>query len=210
MYPGGLGYAVRPPLAACCWQGLRSEYSMRNYYSRITEGACIMPVLEKFSLKGKKVLVTGGVAKYGQSISEGVAEAGATTIIASRSEEKRQAVIDGLTKSGYEAHSYYLDLGKEETIAQLHKDITERFGALDVLINAAVLRPCKGYNCSLAIAGLFPLIWVAAETTGTSTPSKNSLSLRGLLGTRAPYLRPQHRKHDPARQARPLHSAGRL
>lgn len=107
-----------------------------------------MPVLEKFSLKGKKVLVTGGVAKYGQSISEGIAEAGATTIIASRSEEKRQVVVDSLTKSGYEAHSYYLDLGKEETITQLHKDITERFGAVDVLINAAVLRPCKGYNCS--------------------------------------------------------------
>ena len=107
-----------------------------------------MPVLEKFSLKGKKVLVTGGVAMYGQSVSEAVAEAGATTIIASRSEEKRQKVVDSLSKSGYEAHHLYLDLGKEETITKLHKDITEQFGALDVLINAAVLRPCESYNCT--------------------------------------------------------------
>ena len=107
-----------------------------------------MTVLDRFSLKGKKVLVTGGVAMYGQSVSEGVAEAGATTIIASRSEEKRQKVVDSLSKGGYEAHHFYLDLGKEETIRQLHEDITEQFGALDVLVNAAVLRPCEGYNCT--------------------------------------------------------------
>lgn len=108
-----------------------------------------MPVLDRFSLKGKKVLVTGGVAGYGKSVSEAVAEAGAVTIIASRSEEKRKKMIDSLAESGYEAHNYYLDLGKEESISKLHEEVTKRFGALDVLINNAVLRPCRGYNCSL-------------------------------------------------------------
>ncbi len=108
-----------------------------------------MAVLDTFSLKGKKVLVTGGAGGYGTHISEAVAEAGATTIIASRSEQKRQKVVQGLTEAGYEAHSYYLDQGKEEAIGKLHQELTERFGPMDVLINGAVLRPCHGYDCAL-------------------------------------------------------------
>ncbi len=38
-----------------------------------------MAVLDRFSLK---VLITGGAAAYGVSVSEAVAEAGATTIVA--------------------------------------------------------------------------------------------------------------------------------
>ena len=108
-----------------------------------------MSVLDTFSLKGKKVLVTGGAGGYGTHVSEAVAEAGATTIIASRSEQKRQKVVQGLTEAGYEAHSYYLDQGKEEVIGKLHRELTERFGPMDVLINGAVLRPCHGYDCTL-------------------------------------------------------------
>ncbi len=108
-----------------------------------------MSVLDTFSLKGKKVLVTGGAGGYGTHISEAVAEAGATTIIASRAEQKRQKVIDSLTEAGYEAYSYYLDQGKEEAISKLHQELTERFGPMDVLINGAVLRPCHGYDCTL-------------------------------------------------------------
>jgi len=107
-----------------------------------------MAVLETFSLKGKKALVTGGAAGYGKCISEAVAEAGATTIIASRSEQKRQKVVQSLTDSGYEAHSYYLDQGQEESINKLHEELSERFGAMDILINNAVLRPVKGYHGS--------------------------------------------------------------
>ena len=52
-----------------------------------------MNVLERFSLKGKIALVTGGAGpRYGASISEALAEAGATLISASRSLQRNQAV----------------------------------------------------------------------------------------------------------------------
>ena len=108
-----------------------------------------MAVLETFGLKGRKALVTGGAAGYGACISQGLAEAGATIIIASRSEEKRRKVIDGLTASGYDANSYYLDQGDEDSINKLHDQLTERFGPMDILVNNAVLRPMKGYHGSL-------------------------------------------------------------
>ena len=108
-----------------------------------------MAVLETFSLKGRKALVTGGAAGYGKCISEGLAEAGATTIIASRSEEKRQKAIDGIKAAGYDAHSYYLDQGDEESINKLHDQLFERFGPMDILVNNAVLRCMKGYRAPL-------------------------------------------------------------
>ena len=105
-----------------------------------------MAVLDTFSLNGKKALVTGGAAGYGKCISEGLAEAGATTIIASRSEEKRQKLIDSLTAAGCEAYSYYLDQGDQASIDKLHQQLSERFGPMDILVNNAVLRPMHGYR----------------------------------------------------------------
>ena len=40
--------------------------------------------MQLFSLKGKIIVVTGGAGNYGRSITEGLAEAGGTIIIASR------------------------------------------------------------------------------------------------------------------------------
>ena len=112
-----------------------------------------MGVLEKFSLKGKKVLVTGGAAGYGVSVSEAVAEAGATLIIAdikaSRDPNEPVDVVKTLRQAGCEAHSYYLDLGEEESITELHQRVSKDFGAMDVLINNAVARPMRSYDAPL-------------------------------------------------------------
>ncbi|NIA07000.1 MAG: SDR family oxidoreductase [Actinobacteria bacterium] len=152
-----------------------------------------MAVLETFALEGRKVLVTGGAAGYGTCISQGLAEAGATTIIASRSEEKRRKVVDSLKAAGYDAHSYYLDQGDEESINKLHEQLTERFGPLDILVNNAVLRPMKGYrgpldqwreSLEVNATGMFHLTRLFAEDMIKQNKGSiiNISSIYGMVG----------------------------
>ena len=109
-----------------------------------------MPVLDTFSLKGKKVLITGGAANYGVPVSEAIAEAGATAIIAdivaSDDPNELLPVVKDLREAGYDAHNYHLDLGDEASIDELYAKVSKDFGVMDVLINNAVARPMKNYE----------------------------------------------------------------
>ena len=59
-----------------------------------------MSILDKFSLKGRIALVTAGAGPlFGSSLSEGLAEAGAKVIVASRSLERNLRFAEKLTKS---------------------------------------------------------------------------------------------------------------
>ncbi len=112
-----------------------------------------MTVLDTFSLKGKKALITGGAAGFGVPVSTAIAEAGATTIIAdivaSHDPKDPLQIVKELRDAGYDAHNYYLDLGNEESITELHEQVSRDFGAMDILINNAVARPMRSYDAPL-------------------------------------------------------------
>ena len=98
-----------------------------------------MGVLESFSLKGRVALVSGGAGPlFGSSISEALAEAGATVITASRSLARNEEFASRLKAQGFDAHAYELDIEEADSIAALKTTVQERFGHLDVLVNSAV------------------------------------------------------------------------
>ncbi len=100
-----------------------------------------MGILDRFSLKGRIALVTGGAGPlFGSSIASALAEAGATVITASRSLESNVAYAEGLRNQGYEAHGLALDITCPDSIRNLHHEVMERFGRLDVLVNSALTR----------------------------------------------------------------------
>ena len=100
-----------------------------------------MGVLDKFSLKGRIALVTAGAGPlFGSSLSEGLAEAGAIVIVASRSLERNLRFAEGLVKKGYDAHGMQLDIADIDSIHRLHDQILEKFGRLDILVNSALAR----------------------------------------------------------------------
>ena len=99
-----------------------------------------MNAKELFSLNGRVAIVTGGRGLYGASISEGLCEMGAIVIIASRNGEKCEDFAAELRAKGHEAYGYALDLSDDESIQKLAKDVYDRFGRLDILVNNAVDR----------------------------------------------------------------------
>lgn len=106
-----------------------------------------MGILDKFSLKGRIALVSGGAGPlFGSSISEALAEAGATLISASRSLERNEAFAEGLRRQGYDAHALQLDITSTDSIAELRARVLERFGRLDVLVNSALVARGGGFE----------------------------------------------------------------
>jgi len=100
-----------------------------------------MSILDRFSLKGRVALVTAGAGPlFGSSISQALAEAGATVITASRSLEANQQFAESLRAAGHDAHGLRFDLSDPDSIRQLHQDIIKRVGRLDVLVNSALTR----------------------------------------------------------------------
>ena len=99
-----------------------------------------MGILEKFSLQDRVALVSGGSGpQFGSSITEALAEAGATVISASRSIERNQAFTNRLREEGYDAHAMQLDITDPQSIENLGCEILNRFGRLDILVTVPSL-----------------------------------------------------------------------
>lgn len=108
-----------------------------------------MHVMELLSLKNKVALVTGGAGLYGSCIAEGLGEAGATVIIASRNREALESTAAGFRAKGLDVHSMQVDQADPTSVNLLKNEIHKRFGKLDVFVNNAVSRPMKGYDAPI-------------------------------------------------------------
>lgn len=105
-----------------------------------------MNVQEMFSLRGKTALVTGGAGLYGRQIAEALAEANATTFMASRNLEALQQQADRFKQQGIEVTPLEFDQGDEASTRRLLDEIVGRTGRIDVLVNNAVARPMKDWG----------------------------------------------------------------
>lgn len=99
-----------------------------------------------FSLQGRTLLLTGGAGLYGRGLAAMLAATGARLILAARDVAKLQKVADEETALGRTVIAEQLDQGDEASIVALAERVHEKFGALDGLVNNAVLRPMKGTN----------------------------------------------------------------
>lgn len=89
-----------------------------------------------FSVRDQTVLVTGGSRGLGAMIARSFAKHGAKVIVSSRKRAACDALVDELAPVA-ECHSLPADVSRMEEIRRLANTFSERFGALDVLINAA-------------------------------------------------------------------------
>lgn len=88
-------------------------------------------------LNGKIVLVTGATSGIGRATALRFAQAGARVAIVGRNLAALQEVTEAITTSGGEVFASYADLAVEAEAARIVAGTAERFGGLDVLVNAA-------------------------------------------------------------------------
>ncbi len=90
------------------------------------------------SLKGKKVLVTGGGSGIGKAIVEEISALGAEVYIHYHSSrESAEQIVSSIQNKGGTAYKGRADLTSEKEVKELVKNVSEIFGGLDVLINNA-------------------------------------------------------------------------
>jgi 2-deoxy-D-gluconate 3-dehydrogenase len=91
-------------------------------------------ILEKFSLEGKKALITGAARGLGQAMAVGLAEAGADVAGVSHSSDdaETKARIENM---GRKYFSIKADLKKMSEIERVIKEAVENLGHIDILVN---------------------------------------------------------------------------
>src|SRR5258708_2996562 len=109
-----------------------------------------MPILDKFSLRDKVVVLTGGSGLYGRQLTTAIAEAGAQLVIASRNLSKLQEVAAEETRRGYSVVCEAFDQGDEKSVLDLQDRVMQKFGRVDGLVNNSVLRPMKSPEAPVA------------------------------------------------------------
>ena len=92
-----------------------------------------------FSLKEKVALVTGASQGIGRDTSLALAEAGAKVAVAARSEEKLSALVADIAAAGGIALAVKMDVADAEQVKAGFKQILEKFGRLDILVNNAAI-----------------------------------------------------------------------
>jgi NAD(P)-dependent dehydrogenase (short-subunit alcohol dehydrogenase family) len=90
-----------------------------------------------FDLKGRVAVVTGGTTGLGYAISLGLARAGADVIPTSRRLEQVKKVAAEIEALGRQSLSVTSDVQSRESLEALHESVLNKFGKIDVLVNAA-------------------------------------------------------------------------
>ncbi len=95
-------------------------------------------MLKENSLKGKTILVTGGATGLGKSMSKYFLELGANVVIASRKQESldKTAKELGVIENG-NIIGISCDVRNYDEVDNTLKQIKEKFGQLDILVNNA-------------------------------------------------------------------------
>jgi 2-deoxy-D-gluconate 3-dehydrogenase len=90
-----------------------------------------------FDLSGKVAVITGGNGGIGLGMARGMANAGATIVVAGRDTAKNADAVKQLEALGARASAIPVDVLKEDSCRALIADTMNSHGRLDILVNNA-------------------------------------------------------------------------
>ena len=93
--------------------------------------------MQLFDLSDRVAVVTGGNGGIGLGMARGLAQAGASIVIAARDEAKSADAVQELVGLGAEALAVTVDVADETSCQAMVRATHDRFGRLDILINNA-------------------------------------------------------------------------
>ena len=110
-----------------------------------------MSQLDIFSLEGRVAVVGGGGGAIGAALAEAMAGAGARVVVAGRTLETLEAALERVRSAGSEGLAVEADMVSEADCDRMVHDALERFGRIDIMVNAvgggagAALYPAEAY-----------------------------------------------------------------
>lgn len=90
-----------------------------------------------FCIKDKVVIMTGGAGILGKTISGYLAQQGAKVVILDRDEKAGNELAEDIKSRGGEASFFVTDVLNREVLEKNRADILNKYGRIDVLLNAA-------------------------------------------------------------------------
>ena len=92
-----------------------------------------------FSLRDKVAVVTGASQGIGRDTALALAAAGAKVAVAARNEEKLVSLVQEISAAGGEGFAVKMDVADLEQVKTGFKQVLEKFGRLDILVNNAAI-----------------------------------------------------------------------
>jgi NAD(P)-dependent dehydrogenase (short-subunit alcohol dehydrogenase family) len=142
-----------------------------------------MSIMDRFSMRGKVAVVTGGNRSIGRAIAIGFAEAGAAVAIAARDEEKSEETVAELRRLGARAVAVRTDVADRGDLENMAATVARELGPIDVLVNNAGI----GFHAdALTLSDeewqrLFSVnldgVWKASQVVGAQMAARGSGSI---------------------------------
>jgi NAD(P)-dependent dehydrogenase (short-subunit alcohol dehydrogenase family) len=110
-----------------------------------------MRQLDIFSLEGRVALIPGGGGGIGSALAEALAGAGSRVAVAGRTRETGETAIERVRAAGSEGLAITADVTSEVECDRMVKETLDRFGQIDILVNAVgggagkALHPAEDY-----------------------------------------------------------------
>ncbi|XGV99101.1 MAG: SDR family oxidoreductase [Leptolyngbya sp. BL-A-14] len=92
-------------------------------------------LLDRWTLTGKKALITGGTKGIGLAIAQEFLALGAEIIIVARNQDVLSQRLEAWRQTGQQAHGIAVDVATREGQQQLLEFVHAQFGHLDILVN---------------------------------------------------------------------------
>lgn len=96
-----------------------------------------MSIFDKFSLRGKVAIVTGGNRGIGKAIALGFAEAGAAVAIVARDAKTNEETKAELCSKGAKAIAVTANVAERNDLEAMLASVTDELGPVDVHVNNA-------------------------------------------------------------------------
>ena len=91
----------------------------------------------RFDLRGKVAIVTGGNGGIGLGLAHGLADAGADIAVVARNETKSAAAVADLRERGVKAIAVTTDVTDKAAVAAMIDRVVKELGRIDILVNNA-------------------------------------------------------------------------
>lgn len=152
------------------------------------------PVLDRFRLDGRVVIITGASSGLGAGFARALASAGATVVLAARRPERLEALAGTISAAGGRASTVPCDVADPDQCAALVRTAMDEHGRIDVLVNNAglgtavpALKETSEQFRSVVDVNLNGSYWMAKECAAVMQPGSSIVNVASILGLTAGF-----------------------